>query len=437
MRFDENEKKEIKKWAFIIFLGMLMYFIPKNFSTLLSGFRYLWGIVFPFILGLCFAFIISMPMNFIERKVLKFWKPKKKGGKRAISIILALILIIGVVTVVIYSIGPQLITSINSIFTRVPGFMEKLSAELSDVEWVQDFVPALEDWWKNNMTSIQQKVIDFIENEGDTVFGNVVGTIQSIFSGFVNFFMAAAFSMYVLMNKEKLIRQSRELLYAIMEEEHADRIQYVLRIAHKNFYNFFTGQFLEAMALGFMSFVGMTILQIPNALALGVLQAFSALIPIVGPVLGAILTALILLMYSPVQALVYIIFIIILQQIDGNFVYPKIVGKQVGLSPMWVLVAITVGGAMMGVVGMLIFVPIFSTVFTIIYEFKERRLKQKDIDIEEKEKEIMAREKMIRTQRIEVLQEDGDEQPKESPEEKEKEIDELEEQMRKEFEAKK
>ena len=198
----------------------------------------------------------------------------------------------------------------------------------------------------------------------------------------VTFVLALAFALYALVQKEKLILQAKKLLYAYVEEKKADKVMKVARTANTTFTNFISGQFIEALILGFLCMVGMLILGIPHAVTIGVMIAFTALIPIVGAIIGTVIGAILILPVSPIKAVVFVIFLLILQQIEGNIIYPKVVGSSVGLPGIWVLVAISIGGSLWGLVGILLSVPLFSVIYAVLGENVRERLKEKKLQVE-------------------------------------------------------
>ena len=197
-------------------------------------------------------------------------------------------------------------------------------------------------------------------------------------------FMGFTFAIYALSSKEDLARKTKELLYSAFPERWADKFVRFGEIVFDNFYNFFTGQFIEALVFGSMCFVGMLIFGFPFAPAISIIMGLGALIPILGAYIGVFTGALLILLQSPFKALMFIIFVVVLQQFDGNVTYPRIVGNKVGLPAMFVIVAITVGGALFGIIGMILFVPLFSTIYTLLGIYKDKKLKEKGIDIKSK-----------------------------------------------------
>lgn len=385
MKLQPKEKHYIKIALIAVTFSILIYHGIANIGVLADGLQVIFSIVMPFIMGLAFAFIVNMPMAFIERKIMLQIMPNKKGAARILSLILAYVIVIVMIVIIFVAILPQLIESIQLLAQRIPPFLAQTVQQLQNYEPAAPIVEMIQNQISEiNAQSIWNWFYNFMTSSENNVLSGILGTISGIFSGFLNVFLALIFSMYCLLSKETLIRQAKELLYSFTSEKVGDGVMYVGYTAYDNFYNFFTGQFVEVMALGVMCFAGMTILGIPYAIVISVLVAFCALIPMVGAFFAGIAGTFLLLMESPLNAISFLIFIVVLQQFDGNLVYPRIVGKSVGLPAMWVLVAIFVGGAAYGILGMLVFVPIASTIYDLLTDYKNRRLVEKRIQIAEK-----------------------------------------------------
>lgn len=385
MKLQAKEKHYIKIALLTVTLSILIYQGIANIGILRDGLMFLLGIAMPFLMGLAFAFIVNMPMQFIERKVVSKLFPDKPGIARVISLVVAYLTVIAVIVFIFIAIIPQLVESIQLLAVRIPPFLEQTVEQLRNYEPAAPVVESIEKQISEiNAQSIWDWFVNFMSSDNNNVVGGILGTIGGIFSGFLNVFLALVFSLYCLMSKETLIRQTKEILYSLTSEKFGDAVLYVSYTGYDNFFNFFTGQFVEAIVLGVMCFIGMNILQIPYAIVISVLVAFGALIPMVGAFFAGLVGTLLLMIETPLQAVTFLIFIVILQQFDGNLVYPRIVGKSVGLPAMWVLVAIVVGGATFGVLGMLMFVPIASTAYDLMTDFKNRRLVERGIRISEK-----------------------------------------------------
>lgn len=397
------DKENIKKIVGIVSFAILLNWGLKNteFIGKLVGLAI--GLVLPFLIGGSLASIINVPMRFLERKLFdepyakrKKMPQQKKNMperppiwwrmKRPLSLILSLILVIGVIFVGMFLIVPEIADSFSTIAVSIKQFPEQVH------RWslqLMDYMPQIAVWLEQldqNMDIDWQKTImealSFLQNGAGNVLSTTFNVAASIFSGIVTGFLAIVFSFYLLLNKEKLGGQIKQILYAYMKDEHADYIVRVGRMANKTFSSFLSGQCIEAVILGSLFFVAMTIFRFPYALMISVLIAFTALIPVFGAFIGCIVGAFLILLLNPIQAIWFVVLFLVLQQFEGNVIYPKVVGGSVGLPAMWVLVAVTLGGSTMGVVGMLVNIPLFSVLYSLFREAVKNRLKQKQVPIE-------------------------------------------------------
>ena len=406
------DKENIKKIVGIVSFAILLNWGLKNTDFLGRLLGLLVGLILPFLIGGALAFIINVPMRFLERTL--FEKPyarrqkqpqKGKGkqstlqaakkenppfwyrAKRPLSLVLSLVLVIGVMFIGMFLIVPEIANSVVTIANSLRSFPEQLhSWSQRLMEWTPQIALWLEQLDLNldsiNWQQVLTEVASFLQNGAGNVLSTTVNVAASIFNGVVTAFLAIVFSFYLLTNKEKLGSQVKQLLYAVLKEEHADYIIRVGRMANKTFANFLSGQCVEAVILGSLFFVSMSILQFPYALMISVLIGFTALIPVFGAFIGCAVGAFLILLVSPIRAFWFIVLFLCLQQFEGNVIYPKVVGNSVGLPAMWVLVAVTLGGSMMGVVGMLIYIPLFSVLYSLIRETVWMRLQKRGIPVE-------------------------------------------------------
>ncbi|MDU2025629.1 MAG: AI-2E family transporter, partial [Finegoldia magna] len=335
------------------------------------------AIISPFIIGAALAFVLNMPMNFIENKIFKKWT-SKPGLKRAISLLISLVIVSAIIAFVVILIIPNFFEAIKSLIQGIPVLVEKLRKY---PEVAKQLDKIYDTYAITNTHDLVVKLKPYLTKNGLDILNNVFFGISTVFSVVLSFVVSFTFAIYLLFSKETLRRQFTELAYVFFSGKTANKILIFFKVAYEKFYSFFKGQFIEAFMLGFMCFIGMYLLKIPNAATVSVLIGFGALIPLVGAILGAALGALIILIESFSKAIMFVIFIIVLQQFDGNVTYPRIVGSSVGLPSIWVLVAVTIGAALSGIVGMLIFVPIFATIYELLYRYKKKKLKDKNICI--------------------------------------------------------
>jgi len=379
---DFNRENMKKIFCIILFAGAV-FWGAGNVSTLRDILSYILGVVFPFILGGCIAFILNVPMRFIESTFFDKYGGRHiklvKKIKRPVSFILTLLFVISLVFIIFFLIIPQIGETIKSIGAKLPDFMTSVEA------WVQDLIDQYggvagqifnQDF---NWNELGSKAADIVQTGISNFVNSTVGVASSIISGVVSFFLGLVFSIYVLMQKEKLGRQVKCLMYAYLPQEGVDKILTVGGLANKTFSKFLSGQCLEACILGSLFFITLLIFSMPYALLISVLIAFTALIPVVGSFIGCGVGAFLILMISPVKAFWFIVLFLVLQQVEGNLVYPRVVGSSIGLPSIWVLVAVTVGGSVMGIFGMLLFIPLVSVIYALIREHMYKRLSNKKI----------------------------------------------------------
>lgn len=375
-------KENLKKIRGLILFTIFVLVVLWNYELVFEGIGFLWGVIYPFILGGIIAFIVNIPMNFFEEKF--FGKAKKEEKKwalkmaRPLSLIITLIAIVSVIAIVGLVVIPELGRTILNLGKTLQEFIPQVQAWAINLfqenEEIVEWISGLEFEWDEML----KKGISFLQSGVGSVFGSTFAAAKSIISGVTTFFIGFVFSCYILLQKEKLGEQVKKLMCAFMPEDWKNIFLALGTVTNKSFTNFFTGQCLEAVILGLMFLVVMTIFRLPYALLISVLIAFTALIPMFGAFIGCAVGTLLIFMISPVKALIFIVLFLVLQQIEGNFIYPHVVGNSVGLPSIWVLVAVTVGANLMGVTGMLIFIPIMSVVYTMLRGIVNRRLGLKE-----------------------------------------------------------
>lgn len=378
----EWNKESFKQLLFLVAFGILLYLGIEHFATVVSVVGTVLSLTFPFILGGCIAFILNVPMRAIENGIfgrIKQTPGRKHKWKRPVSLLLALVFVVGIVFVVIFVVAPELWKTFVKIGYEIPGFVKETQAWAEEtlkkypdvVEWINGLQFDWTDIWKN--------LLAFVGNGAGNLLNSTVSLATGIVSGVTTVIIAFVFAIYLLFQKETLGRQGRMVVYAFFKEKQAAQIVRVCSLTHRTFASFLTGQCLEAVILGCMFLITMSILKMPYALLIGVLIAFTALIPIFGAFIGCVLGAFLILMESPMQALGFLILFQVLQQIEGNLIYPRVVGGSVKLPSIWVLVAVSVGGSLMGIVGMLIFIPIVSVVYALFSEHVRHQIQRKNI----------------------------------------------------------
>ena len=387
----------------IVFTALLVVALWK-FDVVLDVLKTIGQIIFPFILGGAIVFVINVPMSFLEKKIFENIKKENKAARklaRPVSLLLTIVLVVGVIALVMIGVIPQLTKTMGSLMINITDFIPQIKI------WIRDFfhdnreIMKLVDQVQFKPDQSIRWGISLLGNGAGNMMNTTVSAVGSVVSGLVTFFIAFSFACYVLFQKEKLHVQIRKVLFAFLPKQKADAFLKVCSLTYRTFANFLTGQCLEAVILGCMFVVTLSILRMPYALLIGVLIAFTALIPIFGAFIGCAVGSFLIFMVSPKQAIIFIIVFLVLQQIEGNLIYPHVVGESVGLPSIWVLAAVTIGGNLMGIVGMLIFIPLLSVVYTIFRKVVYQRLKKRHIkqvtatDIEEyTEKETASTDKI-------------------------------------------
>lgn len=370
----------------IVFTALVIVCLWKH-EMVFDILGFVFGILFPFILGGAIAFVLNVPMSFIERHLFpEERREKSKGMKklaRPVSMLVVLFAVIAVVGLVIFVVLPQLASTFaglgKSIQAFIPQVQEWADQLFHNNDEIMNWVNSLEFDWNEIMNA----GIDFFRNGAGSVLNSTLTAARSIVSGLTTFFISFVFAVYILLQKEKLSVQAKKVLFAFARKGRAEATLEVLSLTYNTFSSFLTGQCVEAVILGSMFVVTMTILKLPYALLVGILIAFTALIPIFGAFIGCGVGAFLIFMVDPVKALIFIVMFLVLQQIEGNLIYPHVVGSSVGLPSIWVLAAVTLGGNLLGIVGMLIFIPLVSVVYALFREIVYLKLKQRKISPEE------------------------------------------------------
>ena len=370
----------------IVFTALVIVCLWKH-EMVFDILGFVFGILFPFILGGAIAFVLNVPMSFIERHLFpEERREKSKGMKklaRPVSMLVVLFAVIAVVGLVMFVVLPQLASTFAGLGKSIQAFIPQVQ------EWADQLFHNNDEImnWVNSLefdrNEIMNAGIDFFRNGAGSVLNSTLTAARSIVSGLTTFFISFVFAVYILLQKEKLSVQAKKVLFAFARKGRAEATLEVLSLTYNTFSSFLTGQCVEAVILGSMFVVTMTILKLPYALLVGILIAFTALIPIFGAFIGCGVGAFLIFMVDPVKALIFIVMFLVLQQIEGNLIYPHVVGSSVGLPSIWVLAAVTLGGNLLGIVGMLIFIPLVSVVYALFREIVYLKLKQRKISPEE------------------------------------------------------
>lgn len=376
--------KSVLKKLFVLAAGCILFaWLVLDTARATAMFSAVWGLISPFVVGAGIAFVFNVPMRAIERQLADI---RKTGLRRGLSILLTILCLVLIIMFVFEMLIPQIRLTVESLSQTIPVFVEGLAAKL--VVMLQDH-PEMRAWIQETLnlesldwSSILTEALGFISNQMSTVMGSAVSVIGSVTGAIINGVVSTAFAIYCLARKEILARQGRRLLYSLISEQHADQVVRVLRLTNSTFSNFISGQCLEACILGCLFAVAMAIFKMPYISLVSVVIAVTALIPVVGAFVGCILGAFFILVNNPIQALTFVIMFLIIQQLENNLIYPRVVGTSIGLPGMWVLVAVTVGGDLMGVGGMLLMIPATSVIYALLREFTEKRLAERGIPAE-------------------------------------------------------
>lgn len=377
-------KSNIKKIILIVVLSGAILLALWNLSTVLDLAGNILSVFMPFIIGLCIAFVTNVLLRVLEKLWDKIpdkkWLRWLKKIKRGVCIVISEIVIIGVIFILMFMIIPEISRTFSLIADAMPEFIEKVEVWWDNLcEFLAQYSIVIPHF-DLDFNEIASAVSGFLEKLDFSIIDKTVDFTGSLFTGIFNIVLGWVFSLYVLAQKEKLGANLKKALSSMLSEKAVERITSIAAISNKTFSNFVTGQLTEAVIIGLLCFIGMLIFSMPYAAVVSVLVGFTALIPVFGAFIGTGIGAFLILMVDPMKALWFIVFIVILQQLEGNLIYPRVVGKSVGLPGIWVLVVVTVSGGLFGVVGMLISVPTFTVVYTIVRQSINKMLRAKKLE---------------------------------------------------------
>lgn len=379
----ELNKKTLRNLFLVVAGAIVLYWLLHETERVKTVFSVVKGIFAPFVLGAGLAFVLNVPMRAIEGLLKGI---KNTSWRRVIAIVLTFIAVLLVLTLVCLLLIPQLVKTVQALIPSLIEFVGKL--EDFFYRFLDDN-PQLMNWVANNTNlegvdwgSLLQQAISMLGASVSTIISGAFSAIGSVFSGLVNFVIAIVFALYSLFQKETLARQGRKLLYAFLPEKVSDQIVRILRLSNSTFSNFLSGQCVEVCILGGLFAVCMTIFRMPYIPLICVLIAITAFIPYVGAFVGCVVGAFLIFVNDPMQAIWFVVMFLILQQIENNMIYPRVVGTSIGLNGMWVLLAIAVGGELFGVAGMFLMIPVASVIYTLLREMTHKALSRKIIDPE-------------------------------------------------------
>ena len=377
-------KRDIKKNIILIITYIaLIIFVLVNFEKILSILGYIINIFSPFIFGAIVAFVLNVLVNFIERKL--FGKVKKKTWlkiKRPLSIAISVVLVIFIIVFIMNLLIPQLKNSVSLFTDSLPTYKEDIINIMNKFNLEETTIKKVSDYLDN----FGKVITDYIKGNTKDVITVTTEVATSLIAIISKAVIAIVFAIYIIAQKETLKRQFNKLMSAYLKPRTVNRINKYASMANTTFSNFVTGQCLEALIFGSLCFLGMLILRLPYATTIAVLLGFTALIPVFGAFIGTFLGAFLILMISPIKAIIFVVFILVLQQIEGNLIYPKVVGKSVGLPGIWVLLSVTIGASVGGILGMLIATPLCSLLYILLRQAVNDRINSNKIVNRVKEK---------------------------------------------------
>lgn len=371
--------KETKRHLIqVIAFAILLYCGIEHIDVVIGAVHFVLGIIMPFLIGGALAFIANVPMKKIEKYL--FPKNKKfEKWRRPVAYLLTLACFIGIITLALVVVIPELGNTIALLGEQIPVAVKAVQKWLADIpEQYPALAPAIEeldiDW-----SSISASIVNFVQSIASGVVSSGVGIFSGIVSGVTTFVIAFTFSIYVLFQKEKLSRQGKQVLYALLPDKVTEKTLSVLRLSNQVFSSFLSGQCVEAVILGTMFVISMSLLGMPYAMLTGIVISLTALVPIFGAFIGCAVGMLLIVMVNPIQAVWFLILFLVLQQVEGNLIYPHVVGNSVGLPSIWVLAAVTVGGNLFGILGILVFIPLCSVLYALFSTFVKKRLKERKV----------------------------------------------------------
>lgn len=375
--------KTIRNISLCVVGFIALYWILSQSDSFRAIIDRMMSILSPFIVGAVIAFVVNVPMRFIEGLFKRIKRPKLR---RFLALFITLVLLCLVVAGVVMLLVPQLIETIQTLIPKLESFFVRIGNQVNQflaerpeiTQWLQENVGIQKLDWPN----LVQKYLNVVGNGISALFSQAVSAIGSITSGVMSCFISIVFAVYALIQKETLARQGRKVLYALLPESKADYVVSVLRLSNSTFSNFLSGQCLEVCILAGLFAVAMAIFGMPYISLVCVLIAVTAFIPLIGAWIGCIVGAFLIMVANPIQALWFVVMFLVIQQFEGNVIYPRVVGTSIGLPGMWVLLAISVGGELFGVVGMFLMIPLSSVIYALIRQWINGRLEKRTLDDE-------------------------------------------------------
>ena len=379
--------KKISRGLLITSLALIVaYLLLRETERVKVIWNFFKGIFSPFVIGAILAFILNVPMRFFEGKLGKL---KNEKTRRIAAICLMLFAVTAVVVGVMLLLVPQIEETVENLVQQLPGFLlgvgERVNAFLLKHPQLQEILGLEGQSVSIEWGVLVETIMAALETSISSIVGSAVSLVGNLATGTINAVFSMVFAFYCLARKETLARQGRKMLYSLVKQNYADEVVRILRMTNSTFSNFITGQCIEAVILGLLFVPAMAVFRMPYIPLICVVITITALVPLVGAFAGCILGAFFILVNDPMQAVIFVIMFLVIQQFEGNVIYPKVVGDSIGLPGMWVLLAVAVGGGLMGVMGMLLMVPLASVLYTLLREFAAKRVQERDIPAEKLE----------------------------------------------------
>lgn len=392
--------KDTKRFLLLLCVfAVALVICAMHFSSIFAWFSGALSELMPFIVGACFAFVLSVPMRLFDRLLSRGGKGGKPrfsdGARRGLSLVLALLLVILLVALFAVIVLPRVAQTVSTLASSVMRFVPTAQG------WLNEMLDKLNDYpevragiepYIPDLSQLASTSIALVQRYAGTAVAAVVSRASSFFGQVTDVVIAFVFAIYVLLQTGTLSRQCRKLMYAFLPEHFCDGALRVASLAHRTFFSYVTIQCTEAMILGALCFAGMLILRFPYALVISVIMLFCALIPIYGAIISCVAGAFLVLIENPPQTVWFVVFILVLQQIETNLIYPRVVSTSINLPSMWVLLAVTAGGGIFGLPGMLLAVPVTSVVYTLLGESVRRRLHARGPAEEKIERQLERKE---------------------------------------------
>ena len=376
-----NIRKNWHRMLSLLIIVVLVYWAVNNIVTIQNFTNAMTSAFQPFIVGGTLAFILNQPVKIIEKWLVK-WKKEYKKWFRPIAIVISFIFVVLVLFFIIFLVIPDLQQTITSFIEVVPNQISNF------INWFTNFIdnnPEIVQFVQDlniDLNSVQQNLINYVQTFATNTLGNILDFVTTTISSVVTVFIAIVFAFFLLTNKEKITRQLKKVVYSIWSLKWANYIVNVGKKANEIFSNFVGGEIIEAFILGGLVYIGMVIFSFPFSLSVSVITGTLALIPIYGAIIGGVIGFVLISVINFTQAIWFIIFIVVVQQIEGNIIYPRVVGNSVGLPGIWVMVSVTVGGSFFGLVGMLVSVPLISVVYSLISATVNYRLETAGLEVD-------------------------------------------------------